>query len=152
MIKRAWTYGLATLALCYVACDSGRTAGSSMETENSIALQVQLADGTPAARMDVIVRPDSYLSGASELGSDSIYQLHFETDKYGRVVLRDVPSGSYVIEARSDSLNLKGFENSWSAVLQPFLCRAWTTRSRWIPRVTLNLNRSRTAMLRLSHS
>ena len=110
MIKRAWTYGLATLALCCVACDSGRTAGSSMETENSIALQVQLADGTPAARMDVIVRPDSYLSGASELGSDSIYQLHFETDKYGRVVLRDVPSGSYVIEARSDSLNLKGFE------------------------------------------
>ena len=76
MIKRAWTYGLATLALCYVACDSGRTAGSSMETENSIALQVQLADGTPAARMDVIVRPESYLSGASELGSDSLYQLH----------------------------------------------------------------------------
>ena len=81
-----------------------------METENSIALQVQLADGTPAARMDVIVRPESYLSGASELGSDSLYQLHFETDKNGRVVLHDVPSGSYVIEARSDSLNLKGFE------------------------------------------
>jgi len=110
MIKRAWTYGLATLALCCVACDSGRTAGSSMETENSIALQVQLADGTPAARMDVIVRPESYLSGASELGSDSLYLLHFETDKNGRVVLHDVPSGSYVIEARSDSLNLKGFE------------------------------------------
>ena len=107
MIKRAWTYGLATLALCYVACDSGRTAGSSMETENSIALLVQLADGTPAARMDVIVRPESYLSGATELGSDSLYQLHFETDMYGRVTLRDVPSGSYVIEARSDSL--KGF-------------------------------------------
>lgn len=110
MIKRAWTYGLATLAMCYVACDSGRTAGSSMETENSIAVLVQLADGTPAARMDVIVRPESYLSGASELGSDSLYQLHFETDEQGRVVLSSVPSGSYVIEARSDSLNLKGFE------------------------------------------
>ena len=72
MIKRAWTYGLATLALFNVACDSGRTAGSSMETENSIAVLVQLADGTPAARMDVIVRPESYLSGASELGSDSL--------------------------------------------------------------------------------
>jgi len=81
-----------------------------METENSIAVLVQLADGTPAARMDVIVRPESYLSGASELGSDSLYQLHFETDEQGRVVLSDVPSGSYVIEARSDSLNLKGFE------------------------------------------
>ena len=69
MIKRAWTYGLAALALCYVACDSGRTAGSSMETENSIAVLVQLADGTPAARMDVIVRPESYLPGASELGA-----------------------------------------------------------------------------------
>lgn len=110
MIKRAWTYGLATLALLNAACDSGRTAGSSMETENSIAVLVQLADGTPAARMDVIVRPESYLSGASELGSDSLYQLHFETDEQGRVVLSSVPSGSYVIEARSDSLNLKGFE------------------------------------------
>ena len=109
MIKRAWTYGLATLALFNVACDSGRTAGSSMETENSIAVLVQLADGTPAARMDVIVRPESYLSGATELGSDSLYQLHFETDDQGRVVLSDVPSGSYVIEARNDSLNLKGF-------------------------------------------
>ncbi len=110
MIKRAWTYSLAALAFCYVACDSGQTAGSSMETENSIAVLVQLADGTPAARMDVIVRPESYLAGASELGSDSLYQLHFETDEQGRVVLTDVPSGSYVIEARSDVKNLKGFE------------------------------------------
>ena len=110
MIKRAWTYSLAALAFCYVACDSGQTAGSSMETENSIAVLVQLADGTPAARMDVIVRPESYLAGASELGSDSLYQLHFETDEMGRVVLSDVPSGSYVIEARSDVKNLKGFE------------------------------------------
>ena len=107
MIKRAWTYGLATLALCNVACDSGRTAGSSMETENSIAVLVQLADGTPAARMDVIVRPESYLPGASELGSDSLYQLHFTTDEQGRVILSDVPLGSYVVEARNDSL--KGF-------------------------------------------
>ena len=109
MIKQAWTYSLAALAFCYVACDSGQTAGSSMETENSIAVLTQLADGTPAARMDVIVRPESYLSGASELGSDSLYQLHFETDEKGRVVLSDVPSGNYVIEARNDSLNLKGF-------------------------------------------
>jgi hypothetical protein len=81
-----------------------------METENSIAVLVQLADGTPAARMDVIVRPESYLAGADDLGSDSLYQLHFETDEQGRVILSDVPSGSYVIEARNDSLNLKGFE------------------------------------------
>ena len=106
MIKRAWTYGLATLALCYVACDSGRSAGSSMETENSIAVLVQ-SDGTPVARMEIVVRPESYLSGATGLGSDSLYQLSFETDEQGRVVLRDVPLGSYVIEARSDSL--KGF-------------------------------------------
>ena len=111
MIKRAWTYGLAALTLCNVACDSGRdSAGSSLETENSIAVLVQLADGTPAARTSVIVRPESYLSGASELGADSLYQVHFETDEKGRVVLSSVPSGSYVIEARNDSLNLKGFE------------------------------------------
>ncbi|MBQ2561666.1 MAG: hypothetical protein II565_13965 [Fibrobacter sp.] len=110
MIKQAWTYSLAALAFCYVACDSGQTAGSSMETENSIAVLVQLADGTPAASMEVLVRPESYLSGASDLGTDSLYQLRFETDEKGRVVLTDVPSGSYVIEARSDVKNLKGFE------------------------------------------
>ncbi len=110
MIKQAWTYSLAALAFCYVACDSGQTAGSSMETENSIAVLVQLADGTPAASMEVLVRPESYLSGASDLGTDSLYQLRFETDAKGRVVLTDVPSGSYVIEARSDVKNLKGFE------------------------------------------
>ena len=110
MIKQAWTYSLAALAFCYVACESGQTAGSSMETENSIAVLVQLADGTPAASMEVLVRPESYLSGASDLGTDSLYQLRFETDEKGRVVLTDVPSGSYVIEARSDVKNLKGFE------------------------------------------
>ena len=110
MIKQAWTYSLAALAFCYVACDSGQTTGSSMETENSIAVLVQLADGTPAASMEVLVRPESYLSGASDLGTDSLYQLRFETDEKGRVVLTDVPSGSYVIEARSDVKNLKGFE------------------------------------------
>ena len=111
MIKRAWTYGLAALALCNVACNSGRdTAGSSFETENSIAVLVQLADGTPAARMKVVVRPESYLSGASDLDTDSLLsrQLNFETDEHGRVVLSDFASGAYVIEARSDSL--KGFE------------------------------------------
>ena len=107
MIKQAWTYSLAALAFCYVACDSGQTAGSSMETENSFAVLSQLSDGTPVARMEIVVRPESYLPGASELGSDSLYQLSFETDEKGRVILRDVPSGSYVIEARNDSL--KGF-------------------------------------------
>ena len=111
MIKRAWTYGLAALALCNVACNSGRdTAGSSFETENSIAVLVQLADGTPAARMKVVVRPESYLSGASDIDTDPLLnsQLNFETDEKGRVVLSDFASGAYVIEARSDSL--KGFE------------------------------------------
>ena len=107
MIKWAWTYSLAALAFCYVACDSGQTAGSSMETENSFAVLAQMSDGTPVARMKVVVRPDSYLPGASELSSDSLYQSSFETDEQGRVILHDMPSGSYVIEARSDSL--KGF-------------------------------------------
>ena len=47
------------------------------------------------------------MPGASELGADSLYQLHVETDDLGRVLLSDVPLGSYVVEARNDSL--KGF-------------------------------------------
>ena len=63
MMNRVWKLGFAALGGAIVACsggDSNGVAGSSMETENSIALSVQLADGSPAARVKVIVRPDSY--------------------------------------------------------------------------------------------
>ena len=53
MKQWVWYIGLASIAsLSIMACSFGSsdTAGSSFETENSIAVNVTLADGSPAAR------------------------------------------------------------------------------------------------------
>lgn len=76
-----------------------------METENSIALSVQLADGSPAARVRVIVRPDSYLAGVDSVEDSLVDEnMNFETDSTGKLILDNLGYGSYIVEARSDSL------------------------------------------------
>ena len=106
MMNRVWKLGLAALGGAIVACSGGDSgvAGSSMETENSIALSVQLADGSPAARVRVIVRPDSYLAGADSLEDSLVDEnMNFETDSTGKLILDNLGYGSYIVEARSDS-------------------------------------------------
>jgi hypothetical protein len=99
---------MAALGGILAACSGGSgndVAGSSLETENSIALSVQLADGTPAARVSVIVRPDSYLAGADSVeGSFVEKNMNFETDSTGTLILDNLGYGSYIVEARNDSL------------------------------------------------
>lgn len=108
MMNRVWKIGFAALGGFLAACSGeggDNLAGSSLETENSIALSVQLADGSPAARMSVIVRPDSYLAGADS-ASDAFVEdnMNFETDSLGTLVLDNLGFGSYIVEARGDSL------------------------------------------------
>ena len=108
MMNRVWKIGLAAMGGILAAC-SGETGdkltGSSLETENSIALSVQLADGSPAARVRVIVRPDSYLAGADSVeGSFVEENMNFETDSTGTLVLDNLGYGSYIVEASNDSL------------------------------------------------
>ena len=72
MKKWVWHIGLAAMGGIIAACTSGDgntndVAGSSFETENSIAvvLAVQKSDGSPAARTKVFVRPSDFLAGAN---------------------------------------------------------------------------------------
>lgn len=108
MMCRVWKFGMAALGGILAACSGGSgddIAGSSLETENSIALSVQLADGSPAARVSVIVRPDSYLAGADSVeGSFVEKKMNFETDSTGTLILDNLGFGSYIVEARNDSL------------------------------------------------
>lgn len=100
-----------------------------METENSIALTVQLADGSPAARVRVIVRPDSYLAGADSVEDSLVDEnMNFETDSTGKLILDNLGYGSYIVEARSDSL--KGASK--------FNYRSWQTEG---GRVSLHLGK-----------
>lgn len=108
MMNRVWKIGFAALGGILAACSGGNgveSAGSSLETENSIALSVQLADGTPAAHVQVIVRPDSYLFG-TDSAEDTIVleKMNFETNDSGVLILDNIGFGSYIVEARSDSL------------------------------------------------
>lgn len=131
MMNRVWKLGLAALGGALVACSGGDSgvAGSSMETENSIALTVQLADGSPAARVRVIVRPDSYLAGADSLEDSLVDEnMNFETDSTGKLILDNLGYGSYIVEARSDSL--KGASK--------FNYRSWQTEG---GRVSLHLGK-----------
>lgn len=94
-----WVCCLVGLAL-FAACskDSG-VAGSTIETENTVAMDVLFADGTPAARTKVFVRPDDYLAGAK---SDEENLWNGETDDNGRLELKGFEAGSYVVEARGE--------------------------------------------------
>jgi len=123
MKKWVWHIGLtAAVGALIAACTAGKdTAGSSLETENSVAvvLTVQKGDGTPAARTRVFVRPSDFLAGANSLTlsdeSDNLESpvvetdsaagiLNAETDDQGRLNLPRLKPGSYTIEARESAL------------------------------------------------
>ncbi|WP_298772323.1 hypothetical protein [uncultured Fibrobacter sp.] len=123
---RNWVWKIAFVALggIFAACtaDSDSVAGSSLETENSVAvaLTVQREGGAPAARSKVLVRPSEFLAGANtlaitkdinELDSDSPVVaadsaqgiLNLETDEQGHLNLPRLKPGTYMIEARQEA-------------------------------------------------
>ena len=119
MKKWVWHIGLAAIGGIIAACTSSDdVAGSSFETENSVAVTVRHKDGSPAARTKVLVRPSDFLAGANNLPLDNEYAnagspvvktdsaagiLNLETNEQGRLDLRKLKPGSYAIEARQDS-------------------------------------------------
>ena len=123
MKKWVWHIGFAAaVGALIAACTSGETngAGTSLETENSIAvvLAVQKSDGSPAARTKVFVRPSEFLAGANNMAysedldglespvvesDSSIGVLNMETDDQGQLNLPRLKPGSYTIEARRES-------------------------------------------------
>lgn len=123
MKKWVWHIGLAAVSAfsaLFSACSEtagdgpGQTAGSSFETENSVAMVIQLTDGSgPVARTKVMVRPEDFLAGASSrvVGQDQVVEsdsaagiFNEVTDDSGRLVLPKMKSGDYVVEARGSSM------------------------------------------------
>ena len=112
----------AAMGALIAACTAGKeTAGSSLETENSVAvvLEVQMGDGTPAARTKVFVRPSDFLAGSNSLALSDEFEnlgspvvetdsaagiLNMETDDQGQLNLPRLKPGSYTIEARESAV------------------------------------------------
>ena len=82
-----------SLLLFLTSCSENKVAGGT-EAESTIALMVQLADGSPVPMARVRVLPKDYLAdSAVEKGWD-------ETDKNGQLSF-DAPDGNYAIEVRN---------------------------------------------------
>lgn len=125
MKKWVWHIGFAAaVGALIAACSSSNgidpSAGTSLETENSVAVvfAVKQSDGSPAARTKVLVRPVDFLAGANNMDvvkdhkkgespvvvSDSTLGiLNLETDEQGRLNLKRLKPGTYNVEARQDT-------------------------------------------------
>ena len=86
---------LGAFALVLTSCGEKNVAGGT-EAESTIALYVQMADGTPAFTARVRILPDKYLS------SGPAENAWNETDEDGQVSF-EVRNGRYTIEARNVS-------------------------------------------------
>ncbi len=97
MFRHAFIPASVAMLLALAACSNdGKVAGGT-EAESTIALQVQLADGTPAANARVRVLPDDYLS-------DGVNDAEWTaSDRNGFVEMTAEP-GDYAVEVR----NVKG--------------------------------------------
>ena len=93
MLRRVITFAsMGTVLFALLACSDSKVAGGT-EAESTIALQVQLADGTPAAFTRVRALPESYLSDGKNVAEWA------ETDGDGFVKIPAEP-GVYTVEAR----------------------------------------------------
>lgn len=106
-----WTLGLVLAVLC-TGCSSD-VAGNSMETENSVAVQVLFADGTPAAKSIVKVYSENHLATVMDSAqSESVWltdaQWLTDEDGYAVIPMRylSLPGGKhpYFVEADADSV------------------------------------------------
>ena len=90
--------GLSALALL-VACsnDEKGVAAGSLETENSIAFHVKLANGQNASKAYVIIHESEYFADKVNLDSTR----HPQTDENGILELDSLPRGNYIVEVRS---------------------------------------------------
>ncbi len=100
--------GISAMAML-VACsnDSTDVAGSSFETENSIAFHVKNANGSVAAKAKVIIHESEFFAETSE---DLKADQHLQTDTNGILRLDSLPKGDYIVEVRGlqDSQEQKG--------------------------------------------
>ena len=103
-MKWIWEMSLVALSGVIAACSNDTTAGSTFETENSIAkILLKNADGTPAAKKSVAIRDENALISIEKNSNsysvwDSISSV-YETDENGIAWVRQIASGNYIVEA-----------------------------------------------------
>lgn len=87
-----------------LACSDRNSAGNTMETENSFALQVTLPNGAPAAKVSYVIRPTWLLSDSTLLNQGSPHIFTGTTNRLGWLTVDSLPPGSYVIQFHHQAL------------------------------------------------
>jgi len=88
--------GFSALAMLVACSNNNDVAGSSLETENSIAFHVKLANGENASKAYVIIHDSKYFADDADLNSTQ----HPQTDENGILELDSLPRGNYIVEVR----------------------------------------------------
>ena len=106
-----WMMLPCALFLTYFAsCSQEGHSGTTMETENSVAMQVLDSVGEPVAGVRAILRPLWYVADSEANGSfDSSSIRELTADSHGWIRCDGLPKGGYRIEVGKDSL-AAGFE------------------------------------------
>ena len=103
-MKRLFAIVCASVGALLNAC-SEQTAGSTFETENTVAISVVHLDGTPAAKSLLRIREQNFLN-LSSADSGEV----FETDSLGVFRTESLLPGDYAVEARDSAADEKGFQ------------------------------------------
>jgi hypothetical protein len=104
-----WVLSIFVIGLLVIwGCGKKDRAGNTMETENSIAVQVWQSPGDHAASALVRIRPIWYVAADTIdslqwADSTSLFR-NLQTDSKGKLVIENLPEGSYVFEFLQDSL------------------------------------------------
>lgn len=104
-MKHLITSPLLLFAAFFLQCSSlSNVAGrGGSETTNGIMACVYNSDGTPAAGKSVRLRSSDYVSAPKGVSADKEFSIDTRTDVTGKVILSQIPSGSYCIEIKDTS-------------------------------------------------
>lgn len=94
------------LVFFQISCTESPTdAGNSLETENSVAFQINDINGAPLAYTQVLIRPTWFVADTNAIEADSSLRTrNLDTDSKGRLLVRGLPIGSYIVEVRGENL------------------------------------------------
>lgn len=80
----------------FTQCSSEEHSGNTMETENSVAFQVQWPDGSPAANVPYTLRPTHYLA-ESHIDADTGWHHDGISDSTGWIRIDSIPGGEFIV-------------------------------------------------------
>src|SRR5574344_1268228 len=103
---------LPLLCLSLFACSDSKVAGgSTVETENSIAVRIVYSDSTPAVNATARVRPLWYVKDIDSSSAEDAFAEEYETDSLGYIRINKLSHGKVSLEILQKNAGVFGALN-----------------------------------------